>query len=117
MYSSDPFVALCAFADRYSGSGVSLPALGTTYGNIAGYSDEAYNELIKNAYNETDLAERNDILCEAEKKLVDSACIVPLVFNQTFTFLHKAISKAKFDGFGNLILTDMKQKKYEQYLK
>lgn len=117
MYSTDPFVALCAFADVYSGSGVSLPALDAAYGNIAGYSDEAYNELIKKAYNETDLEERNDILHAAEAKLVDSACIVPLVFNQTFTFQHKHISKVKFDGFGNVILTDMKQKKYEQYLK
>ena len=116
MYSTDPFVALSAFADRYSGSGVNLPSLDKAYGNIAGYSDEAYNELIQKAYNETDLDDRNDILCEAEKKLVDSACIVPLVFNQTFTFQHKHISKVKFDGFGNVILTDMKQKKYEKYL-
>ena len=115
MYSTDPFVALSAFADRYSGSGVSLPALDAAYGNIAGYSDEAYNELIKKAYNETNVKERNDILHEAEEKLVESACIVPLVFNQTFTFQHKHISKVKFDGFGNIILTDMKQKKYEKY--
>jgi len=116
MYSTDPFVALSAFAKKYSGSGVSLPNTDVTYTNIAGYEDESYDALIKRAYNETEAEDRSDILHEAEKKLVESACIIPLVFNQTFTFEHKHISKVDFDGFGNLILTDMKQKKYRKYL-
>ncbi len=116
MYSTDPFVALSAFAKRFSGSGVSLPNNDVVYTNIAGYEDESYDDLIKRAYNETDSDKRSDILYEAEKKLVESAAIVPLVFNQTFTFEHDAISKVDFDLFGNVILTDMKQKKYEKYL-
>lgn len=116
MYSTDPFVALAAFAKKYSGSGVSLPHNDIVYTNIAGYEDESYDNLIKRAYNETEAADRSALLHEAEKKLVDSACIVPLVFNQTFTFDHKHISKVAFDGFGNLILTDMKQRKYRKYL-
>lgn len=118
MYSTDPFVALAAFADRYDGSGVSLPGndKNVVYTNIAGYNSDEYNALIKKAYNEVVLEERSEILHEAEKMLVDSACIVPLVFNQTFTFEHKHISKVDFDGFGNIILTDMKQKKYRKYL-
>ena len=116
MYSTDPFVALSAFSSRFGGSGVSLPDMTEKYTNIAGYDNDEYNTLIKKAYNETDAEKRNDILHEAEAKLVDSACIVPLVFNQTFTFSHKHISKVVFDGFGNLILTDMKQKKYRKYL-
>ena len=117
MYSTDPFVALAAFATKFSGSGVSLPNNNITYTNIAGYSDETYDNLIKRAYNETDADDRSEILHDAEERLVESACIVPLVFNQTFTFEHKHIKKVGFDGFGNIILTDMKQKKYRQYLK
>ena len=116
MYSTDPFVALSAFAEKYSGSGVKLPEGNKTYTNIAGYNDSDYNALIEKAYNESDLEDRSDILHDAEKKLVESACIVPLVFNQTFMFQHKHISNVEFDGFGNIILTDMKQKKYEKYL-
>lgn len=117
MYSTDPFVALAAFATKFSGSGVSLPNNNIMYTNIAGYSDETYDNLIKRAYNETDADDRSEILHDAEERLVESACIVPLVFNQTFTFEHKHIKKVGFDGFGNIILTDMKQKKYRQYLK
>ena len=116
MYSTDPFVALSAFADKFSGSGVSLPGHEIAYTNIAGYSSEAYNALIKKAYNEVVLEKRSEILHEAEKMLVESACVIPLVFNQTFTFEHKHISGVDFDGFGNIIMTDMKQKKYKKYL-
>ncbi len=116
MYSTDPFVALAAFADKFGGSGVSLPEHEIAYTNIAGYSDEEYNDLIKKAYNEVVLEKRSEILHEAEKMLVESACVVPLVFNQTFTFEHKHISNVEFDGFGNIIMTDMKQKKYKKYL-
>lgn len=116
MYSTDPFVALAAFADKYNGSGVNLPEASVSYGNITGLEIDGYTDLIKKAYNETDLEKRSDILHEAEKKLVDSACVVPLVFNQTFTFEHKHIKNADFDGFGNIFLTDMKQKKYKKYL-
>ena len=116
MYSTDPFVALCAFAEKYSGSGVRLPENDKTYTNISGYNNNDYNTLIRRAYNETNIGERSEILHDAEKMLVDSACVIPLVFNQTFSFQHKHISNVDFDGFGNIILTDMKQKKYEKYL-
>ena len=116
MYSTDPFVALSVFAEKYSGSGVLLPANDVVYNNISGYNDKDYNTLIRRAYNETNLEQRSELLHDAEKMLVNSACIVPLVFNQTFTFQHKHISNVEFDGFGNIVLTDMKQKKYEKYL-
>lgn len=116
MYSTDPFVALSAFADKFDGSGVNFRDSSVVCGNIAGYNDEAYNSLISKAYIQFDAAMRSETLHDAEEKLVESACIVPLVFNQTFSFEHKHISNTEFDGFGNLILTDMKQKKYRKYL-
>ncbi|MBQ9071167.1 MAG: hypothetical protein IJY23_07480 [Clostridia bacterium] len=116
MYSTDPFVALSAFSDKFSGCGVELPAKTKFYASFGGYNDETYNALIQSAYDETDKKERSEILHEAEKYLVDSAAVIPLVFNQSFAFMHKDISKVDFDGLGNVVLTDMKQRKYEQYL-
>ncbi len=116
MYSSDPFVALSAFSVDYSGCGVELPEGRVHYGSFGGYVDEEYNELIKSAYETSDKATRNEILKEAEAKLVDSACIIPLVFNQSFAFVSKDISKLVTDGFGHFVLTDLKQKNYEDYL-
>ena len=116
MYSTDPFVALSAFSVKFSGSGVSAPVKDNAYGSFGGYSDEAYDALIQAAYDETNQKKRNEILHEAEEYLVDSAAVVPLVFNQTFAFKHKDIKKVEFNGLGNIVLTDMKQKKYEQYL-
>ena len=116
MYSTDPFVALSAFSVKFSGCGVLSPKNDKAYGSFGGYADEAYDALIQAAYDETNQKKRSEILHDAEKYLVDSAAVVPLVFNQTFAFKHKDIKKVEFNGLGNVVLTDMKQKKYEQYL-
>ncbi len=116
MYSSDPFVALAAFSVDYSGCGVNLPTGEVHYGSFGGYVDEEYNALIKQAYETSNKSERNDILKAAEAKLVESACIVPLVFNQSFAFVSKDISKLAADGFGHFVLTDIKQKNYKDYI-
>lgn len=116
MYSNDPFVALSAFSTDFSGCGVKLPAKDTKYSSFGGYSDSEYDALIKSAYEEQDKEKRSEILHAAEQKLIDTAPVIPLVFNQSFAFVNKDISKVKYDGFGNIILIDMKQKNYEDYL-
>ena len=116
MYSTDPFVALSAFATEFSGCGSLLPEDTTVYGSFGGYKNEEYDKLIAEAYAETDAKLRAEKLLAAEQMLVDSACIVPLVFNQSVTFVSKDISKLAYDGFGNFILTDLKLKNYEKYL-
>ena len=116
MYSQDPFVALSAFSTDFSGCGVKLPENEIKYGSFGGYFDSDYDALIKAAYEENDTKKRNEILHSAEAMLVDSACVVPLVFNQNFAFTSKEISKVTYDGLGNIILVDMKQKDYEKYL-
>ena len=42
--------------------------------------------------------------------------VIPLVFNETFVFTAKGISKVNVDGLGNLNFTDTKLRKYEKYL-
>ncbi len=116
MYSSDPFVALAAFSVAYSGCGVELPAATVRYGSFGGYFDAEYDALIKAAYEATDESDREAALRDAEKKLVESACIIPLVFNQNFAFVSRDISKLQVNGFGNFVLTELKQKNYRKYL-
>ena len=116
MYSTDAFVALSAFATNFSGCGVELPKGDKMYGSFGGYADAEYDKLIEEAYNSWDKGERSSKLHDAEAKLVESACIIPLVFNQNYAFISRDLSKIEFDGFGNFVLTDTKQKNYRDYL-
>ena len=116
MYTSDAFVALAAFSTDYSGCGVDLPNDDNKYGNFGGYVDAEYDKLIDDAFKAEDKSVRSDKLHLAEEKLVESACVIPLVFNQSFAFVSRDLSKIEFDGFGNFILTDTKQKRYRKYL-
>ena len=117
IYSSDAFVTLAAFSTRFSGCGKTFTSTGNvSYGSFGGYSDAAYDELIAKAYASTDKNERLDTLRAAEAHLIDSACIVPIVYNQTFYLSSKDISKVSFNGFGNFIASEMKQKNYRDYI-
>ena len=116
MYSTDAFVALAAFSTEYSGCGVELPYLTKSYGSFGGWSDAEYDKLIDDAYNTSDKAKRSEYLHSAESMLVDSACIVPLVYNQNFAFMSKDLSKVVADGYGHFGFNNAKQKNYEDYL-
>ena len=115
MYSSDAFVALSAFATKYSGNGVDF-ATGTAHKNISGWSSEAYDALVTAAYSAETEEERATKLREAEALLVDEAPIVPIVFNQNFAFVSKDLSKINKNGNGLFVFTDTKQKNYRDYL-
>lgn len=115
MFSTDPFVALAAFANHYSGCGVELPEGVIYYGSFGGYSSAEYDALIESAYKASG-KDREGYLKDAERMLVESAAIVPLVFNQNFAFVSRDLSKLDFDGFGNFVFTDVKQKNYRKYL-
>lgn len=118
MYSTDAFVALSAFSSEMSGNGASFDENGAAALrlNISGWKNDAYDALIKAAYEATDLSVRAAKLREAEAKLVEEAPVIPLVYNQNFAYTAKGISGLKCDGYGNLILTELKQKNYEDYL-
>ena len=48
--------------------------------------------------------------------LVESACIVPLVFNQNFAFVSKDLKGLSSNGFGFFTLSELNQKNYKDYL-
>ena len=116
MYSTDAFAALAAFATEYSGCGVDFANGNAAIGSFGGFSDPAYDALIDKAYNATDAKARYNALKEAEAYLVDSACIVPLVYNQSFAFVSKDLSGVATNALGNFVFSKVKQKNYEDYL-
>lgn len=116
MYSTDPFVALSAFSLTHSGCGVDLPAGTTKYGSIGGFHDAAIDEAITAAYANSDSNVISDSLHNAEKILLDSAYVVPLVFNQSFAFVSSELSGVNANGLGNFVFTKVSQKNYREYL-
>lgn len=119
MYSYDPIVSLYAFTAKYNGNGVSFGNDGKNLTSprsvIGGWSSEAYDALIADAATKSE-GERDDVLRQAEKLLVEEAPIVPILYNESFGFIAKGLSRVDFDGFGMFVFTDAKQRNYRKYL-
>ncbi len=115
LYSYDAFVPLTAFSSNFNGNGTEFGEKGF-FGSLGGWKSEAYDKLIAEAYAATDESVRNDKLREAEKLMLDEAVVAPVIFNQSFAFVSRDLSGMSFDGFGNAVFTDAKQKNYEKYL-
>ncbi len=115
MYSKDAFVALAAFASDFNGSGRDFVNK-TNLLSFGGWSDEEYDELINDAFVASSAAARSEALHEAEQILVESACVVPIIYNQTFAFVSPDLSGVDFNGLGNVVFTKVKQKNYQEYL-
>ena len=117
MYSGDPFVALASLTSDINGCGAIFDDAQTSLRpNISGWSNAEYDALINAAYSTANDDARNGYLKDAEKLLMEEMPVIPLVFNETFVFTAKGISKVNVDGLGNLNFTDTKLRKYEKYL-
>ena len=114
LYSEDAFVGLSAFANAFSGNGVDFTAL-QNRANIAGWNNAEYNALITEAF-KSQGEERANILEKAEKLLVESAPVCPIIFNQNFVYVSSEISGITVDGLGHFIYTKIQLKNYESYL-
>ena len=120
MYSSDAFVALCAFTSDMNGNGVDFSSEDASLAirsNIAGWVDAEYDALIKEAYNAVDAAVRTEKLQKAEEYLVNSAVVVPIVYNQSFAYVNEDLSDVTTNGLGNIVLTEAELDNYQEYLK
>ncbi len=115
MYSTDPFVALAGFTSSLNGCGTDFTT-GSARKNISGWTNAEFDNYINLAYMAETEAERADALKAAEKILIDSAPIAPIVYNHSFAFVSRDISKLTVDGLGNFVFTDVKQKNYRDYL-
>ena len=115
MYSSDAFVALSAFTSHMNGNGKNFTT-GEFNKNISGWTNADYDSYMNAAYAAETDAERKAALAEAEKILLDSCPVIPVLYNESFAFISKDLSKVSIDAFGNFSFTGAKQKNYRKYL-
>lgn len=115
MYSNDAFVALSAFTSHMNGNGKNF-STGDLNTNISGWINADYDSYMNAAYAATDDKDRKAALAEAEKILLDSCPVIPVLYNQSFAFISSDLSKISVDAFGNFSFTNAKQKNYHKYL-
>lgn len=115
MISVDPFAALSSFATEFSGNACDVENDWAIVGNMCGFNDEKYNEIIDRAFAEKDTDKRAVILHEAEKYLMEQMPIIPIVFNQSFYMAADDISGESFGYTGLVDLRDVNLKNYLDY--
>ena len=124
-YCLDAMPALASLTSNLNGMGIEYkndvaltdPSYATARKNVAGWTDKTYDELVAAALACEDKKERKEKLEAAEAYLVEQMPVCPLVFNQNFVFTGSKISKVKFNGLGNLNLTNAKLSSYTKYYK
>lgn len=116
--ATDAISTLAPFAIEYSGA--ARDTLNNDYSakpSLAGYADEAYSALIKEALAlEPYSAERATKLAEAEKYLLNDMALIPLQFNTEYYLISDDLSKVDSTIFGSRIFEDAKLKDYERFL-
>lgn len=107
---TDAFSMLAPYAAGYSGRNMTftVDSYEDAY-NITGYNSEAYNELIKNAFAEKNVAKRAAILHDAEKLLMEDMPVCPIVFTKK-AVLTSGIKDIDVDYFGYSLFEDAKLK-------
>ncbi len=118
MYSDDAFVALAAFSSTFNGNGVSYTHDGDAVNNenLAGWSNSAYDKIIEGAAESKAPEYRKAALVSAERFILDSAVVIPVVYNQNYAFISADLSGVTVDGLGHFVFTEAKQKNYKDYL-
>ena len=122
--TSDAFSALAPFAKEYSGYGVNMEPeesegddeiyLYEERGHVTGYDNAEYNALFDKYFETDDLTEREQILREAEKKLLDDAVVMPIYFMQDSFMFSDVLSNISSNYYGRTF-NGMKMKDYMSY--
>ena len=124
MMSTNAFAVLATLTSDMNGNGYDWAAYGAAadksagfaVGNYAGYHSEAYDDLLRQAYDTKDLKARAELLHRAEEQLLADMPIIPLVFNQNFYVVNKSYLKnLTVNYYGYTLFTDAKLKKYERF--
>lgn len=119
-YSTDGFAALAQFSSELNGNGAHFDGDKNerkVRATFTGWHSDAYDKLIEDAYNTDDSDVKADKLRQAEKMLIDEAVIVPVLFNQSFAFVHGDLDDVMVDGLGHFILTEADLDNYQEYNK
>lgn len=113
-FTDDAFVGLSSLSTSFCGSGFNF-VTSEQRTNISGWTNFEYDAYITAAYKTTDSKQRLEALHKAEQILLDEMPIVPIMYNQNFSFCSKQLKKVELDGFGNFVFTKAKLKKYAKY--
>jgi ABC-type transport system substrate-binding protein len=119
MISAYALYDLAMFSNKYSGGASLLSGAKTVSGvtTTSYYTIEAFDALLDEAFKESNLNKRAEILHEAEKLLIEEeAAVIPVVFNTNAYVVSKELSKIKTDYWGVQIFTKTQLKNYVQYL-
>ncbi len=119
MLSPDAFSALAGFSQELSGNGVLMGGYNGAYevrGHVCGYSSEAYDALIEQAYNEMDMAKRNDLLHQAEDMLLADMPVVPLLFNRSAALVSGELKRVYTNYYGYAVFTRTELRNYHKYI-
>ncbi len=82
-YSADPFSVLAPFAKPFSGN---VNSDDYSYGtHLTGFSNDEYDALMEEIFNEKTIENRSEKLHKAENILMDEMPVIPVVFNKTAT--------------------------------
>ena len=122
MISAYALYDLAMFSSEYSKTGSLLSWYKSEYinGSIQlvkkVHVNEAFEKLIAQAFNETDLKTRAEILHNAEKALIDDGAVIPVVFNANAYVVSSELKGVKTDFWGVQIFKKANLKNYVQYL-
>jgi len=114
MLGTDAFAPLSVYATKFSGNGIDMADPNYAFiPHISGFSDATYDEIIERAFAEKDIADRADILAEAESYLMEQMPVMPLVFNKDCYLISKHLKGVDSSYLGYRIMTKADYTKYK----
>ncbi|MBR7161682.1 MAG: hypothetical protein IKD07_04625 [Clostridia bacterium] len=122
MISANPLYDLAMFSAEYSKTGSLLSWYQSKY--VGGervfekqaYVSEEFEKLLAEAFNESDLAKRAEILHNAEKALIEDGALIPVVFNANAYVVSPELKRVKTNYWGVQNFQKANLKNYVQYL-
>lgn len=115
--TTDSFAALAVFDPAFSGNGIDIQNENyDAVPYVVGYDNAEYNELIEQAFAETDRAARSTYLHQAEELLMKDMPVIPLIFNQdAYVYNSDVLSGIKDTYYGFRNFNKMKMKDWRDY--
>lgn len=119
MITNDAFANLAMYSTEYSGGGIVDLRVADNYEtklNRLGYQNTDFDALIDGAFNAEDNSQRNDLLHDAEEKLLEDMPVMPVMFLQDYYLINSSVLSGEETGYeGYRNFSRMKMKNYVKY--
>ena len=117
--TTDAYSMLTAFSGEYGGHFIDVTTgpdeEDVVYGShFTGFNDPAYDEICAKIVNSANTKDRTAAMHEAEQYLMEQLPVAPLFFNCD-KYVSQKLSGIKYDKYGRLNLTNLKQSSYKKY--